>query len=100
GLAVMTELGGTLGLDIGGLLTGIAIAGAGFGVLRAVVSRAVPSAQRSQAVGAVAAAGSLGMLGLAPLGQYMISGFGWRSALLAFAAIALVMALLAIFLRE
>jgi predicted MFS family arabinose efflux permease len=100
GLVIMTQFGGTLGLDIGGLLSGIAIAGAGFGVLMAVVSRAVPASQRSQAVGAVAAAGSLGTLGLAPLGQQMINGFGWRAALLVFAAIALSMALLAIFLRE
>jgi predicted MFS family arabinose efflux permease len=100
GLAVMTELGGTLGLDIGGLFTGIAIAGAGFGVLMAVVSRAVPASQRSQAVGAVAAAGSLGTLCLAPIGQQLISGFGWRAALLVFALIALSMAVLALFLRE
>jgi predicted MFS family arabinose efflux permease len=100
GLAMMAAFGGTLSLDISGLFIGVAVAGTGFGVLMAVVSRAVPAAQRSQAVGAVAAAGSLGTLALAPLGQHMIGGFGWRVALLLFAAVALSMALFAVFLRE
>src|ERR1700740_486454 len=48
------------GLQIAGFLTGIGIAGTGFGVLIGTVSRAAPPHKRTQTVGIVAAAGSLG----------------------------------------
>lgn len=101
GLLIMGEGGGIGGLDLGaGLLVGIGVSGTGFGVLMAVVSRAVPESRRSQAVGAVAAAGSLGTILLAPLAQTLIDGFGWRVAILAFAAIALGMAVLSMGVTE
>jgi len=80
------------------VLIGIGVAGTGFGVLIGVVSRATPPARRSQAVGTVAAAGSIATMVLAPLGQSLIDGFGWRSAMLAFALIAASMALLALWI--
>ncbi len=52
----------------GGFLTGIGISGTAFGVLMGVVARATPLARRSQTVGLVAAAGSLGTMLIAPLG--------------------------------
>ncbi len=95
GLAVMA-VGGAWGLDIGGgILIGIGVAGSGFGVLLGAVSQAVPPARRSQTVGLVSGVGSLATLVLAPLGQALIDGYGWQNALLAFAAIAALMALFA-----
>jgi predicted MFS family arabinose efflux permease len=97
GLLVMATAGRVLGLDIGGgIIAGLGVAGTGFGVLLGAVSRAVPPEKRSQTVGLVSAAGSLGTLVLAPLGQALIVGYGWRSALLVFAGIAAVMALIAV----
>ena len=87
------------GLQIAGILTGIGIAGTGFGVLIGTVSRAAPPERRTQTVGLVAAAGSLGTMVIAPLGQTLISAFGWKSAMLAFAAIAASMMLLALPIR-
>jgi len=84
------------GLHIAGFLAGIGTAGTGFGILIGIVSRATPPEKRSQTVGLVAAAGSLGTLILAPLGQWMINGFGWHAALTVFAAIAASMALLSL----
>lgn len=86
-------------LTAAGFLTGIGIAGTGFGVLIGTVSRAAPPERRSQTVGLVAAAGSLGTMVIAPLGQGLIASFGWQSAMLAFAAIAASMALVAMPLR-
>jgi predicted MFS family arabinose efflux permease len=100
GLLLMMVSKGAAGLEIAGFLTGIGTAGTGFGVLIGTVSRAVPPEKRSQTVGAVAAAGSLGTMMLAPLGQSLIGAFGWQAALAAFAAIAASMALLAIPIRE
>ena len=88
------------GLEIAGFLAGIGTAGTGFGVLIGTVSRATPPEKRSQTVGLVAAAGSLGTLVIAPLGQSLIDGFGWKVAMVAFAAIAASMALFSLPIRE
>src|ERR1051325_7569522 len=101
GLALMVYAGALPGvLHIAGFLAGIGTAGTGFGVLIGVVSRATPPEKRSQTVGLVAAAGSLGTLFLAPLGQWLINDYGWQVALAAFAAVAASMALLSLPIRE
>jgi predicted MFS family arabinose efflux permease len=87
-------------LEVAGFLAGIGTAGTGFGVLIGTVSRATPPEKRSQTVGLVAAAGSLGTLLMAPLGQGLIDGFGWQAALVAYAVIAAAMALLSGAIRE
>jgi predicted MFS family arabinose efflux permease len=97
GLLLMAAGGPIIGLDIGGgILAGLGVAGTGFGVLLGTVSRAVPPEKRSQTVGLVSAAGSLGTLVLAPFGQVLIADFGWRSALVVFAGVAAMMALVAV----
>ena len=100
GLLLMAVSKGMLGLEVAGFLMGIGTAGTGFGVLIGVVTRVTPPEKRSQTVGAVAAAGSLGTMALAPLGQTLIDGFGWQAALVAFATIAASMALLSLPIRD
>ena len=101
GLALMAFSKGIPGgLEVAGFLVGIGTAGAGFGVLIGTISRATPPEKRSQTVGLVAAAGSLGTMVIAPLGGWLIDGFGWQAAMLAFAAIAASMALLSLPIRE
>ena len=87
-------------LEIAGFLVGIGAAGTGFGVLMGTISRATPPERRSQTVGLVAACGSLGTFVIAPLGGWMIDGFGWRTAMVVFAAIAASMVLLSLPIRE
>jgi predicted MFS family arabinose efflux permease len=87
-------------LEIAGFLIGIGTAGTGFGVLIGTISRATPVEKRSQTVGLVAAAGSLGTMVLAPLGQWMINDLGWRAAMIGFAAIAGSIVLLSLPIRE
>jgi predicted MFS family arabinose efflux permease len=87
-------------LHVAGFLAGIGTAGTGFGVLIGTVSRATPPEKRSQTVGLVAAAGSLGTLFLAPLGQWLIADHGWKPAMLAFAAVAASMAIFSLAIRE
>lgn len=96
GLALMVFSRGDFGLDIAGFLMGIGTAGTAFGVLMGVISRATPESRRSQTVGLVAAAGSLGTMLLAPLGQAVINVWGWQAGLWLFAAIAGSMALFAL----
>jgi predicted MFS family arabinose efflux permease len=88
------------GLNIAGFLTGIGIAGTGFGVLIGTVSRAVPAEKRTQTVGMVAAAGSLGTMVIAPFGQALMDGFGWQAAMVAFAALGACMALFSLPIHE
>ena len=87
-------------LEIAGFLVGIGAAGTGFGVLIGTVSRATPVEKRSQTVWLVAACGSIGTFVIAPLGGWLIEGFGWRTAMVAFAAIAASMVLLSLPIRE
>src|SRR5213078_1273762 len=87
-------------LELAGFLAGIGTAGTGFGVLIGTISRATPPERRTQTVGLVAAAGSLGTLVLAPVGQRLIDGFGWQAALVGFAVIASSMAVLSLGIRE
>ena len=88
------------GLQIGGFLAGIGTAGTGFGVLIGTVSHATPPERRTKTVGIVAAAGSLGTMVIAPIGQGLINGVGWQAAMVVFAAIAASMALLSVPIRE
>ena len=88
------------GLQIAGFLAGIGIAGTGFGVLIGTVSRATPPEKRTKTVGIVAAAGSLGTMVIAPIGQGLINGVGWKAAMVVFAAIAASIALLSVPIRE
>src|SRR3954464_12246513 len=97
GLALMLFAAAFPGaLHVAGFLAGVGTAGTGFGVLLGTITRATPPEKRSQRVGLVAAAGSLGTFFIAPLGQFMIDGFGWQAAMLAFAAIAGSVALLSL----
>ena len=88
------------GLEIAGFLTGIGIAGTGFGVLIGTVSRAAPPEKRTQTVGVVAAAGSLGTMVIAPVAQGLIHSFDWKIAIFAAAALAASMGLLALPIRD
>jgi predicted MFS family arabinose efflux permease len=99
GLTVMIFSKATPGLYAAGFLTGIGIAGTGLGTLLGVVARATAPEKRSQRVGLVAATGSLGTVGLAPMAQSVVDGFGWRAGLLSFVAISIFIALLALMMR-
>lgn len=99
GLALMSWGGPVLGLNLGaGALVGVGIAGCGFGVVLGAVSRSVPPERRVQAVGMVSAAGSVATLVIAPLGQFIIERAGWQAAALVFAALALAIGAISIFI--
>src|SRR4051812_37060442 len=101
GLALMLFANSFPGaLHVAGFLAGIGTAGTGFGVLLGTITRATPPEQRSQRVGLVAAAGSLGTFFIAPFGQFLIDAFGWKAAMLSYAAIAGSVVLLSLPIQE
>ena len=92
GLLVLAAARGMVGVTVGaGVLIGGALACTASAMALAVAARAVPLAVRSTVLGMVTAAGSLGSVMAAPLGQVLIEGWGWRAGVLGFAALAVLM---------
>src|ERR1700704_3638397 len=92
GLALMASAQGMLSVMIGGgLLIGISLACTAAAIAMSVAARAVPATVRSTVMGMVSAAGSLGALLSAPIGQLLNEGYGWRIGMASFVALSLAM---------
>lgn len=92
GLMVLASARGLVGVTVGaGVLIGAALACTASAMALAVAARAVPAAIRSPVLGMVTAAGSLGSVVAAPLGQVLTDGFGWRTGVVGFAVLAALM---------
>jgi predicted MFS family arabinose efflux permease len=90
GLLVLASARGFVSVLVGaGLFVGLALACTATAIALAVGSRAAHPARRSMVLGAITAAGSLGAIVAAPIGQTLSAGFGWRAGVLGFAALAL-----------
>ncbi len=74
-------------------LVGFGIAGTGFGVILAVVARAVSDQNRSMALAIVTAAGSGGQVVGAPVAEWLLVFLTWQQVFLVFAAAILSMIL-------
>jgi MFS family permease len=83
-----------------GVLLGIAQAGTTYAVVYGVIGRQIDPARRSWAMGIAAAAGSFGQFLMVPVEGFLISGLGWKEALLALAVAVLLIVPLAFGLRE
>ena len=92
GLLTLASTHSLFGVVLGaGMFIGAALACCGSGMAMAVASRPVPAVVRSTVLGMVSAAGSLGALFTAPLGQWLAEGWGWRVGVFGFTVIALLM---------
>ena len=92
GLVLMASSQGLLGVVLGlGVCIGCAMACTGSAISLAVAARCVEPRIRLVVLGTVSAAGSVGALLAAPLGQYLNQGYGWRAGAISFVVIALVM---------
>lgn len=78
----------TLGM---GVCIGLALSCTASNIAMNVTARTVSLAQRSLAMGAVSAVGSLGLTLASPMAQALISVSGWRLALVGFLGLACVM---------
>lgn len=74
-----------------GVLIGLALACTASGMALSVASRPVSPALRSTVLGIVSAAGSLGALIAAPIGQMLSAGYGWRIGVAGFVLLGLAM---------
>jgi predicted MFS family arabinose efflux permease len=92
GLVIMAIAPSALVLTLGaGLCIGLALSCTASNLAMNVTARTVTPARRSVAMGAVSAAGSLGLVVASPLAQAMITTGGWQLALVAFLGLAAVM---------
>ena len=83
-----------------GVLIGAAQAGTTYAVIYGVIGRNISADKRSWAMGVAAAAGSFGQFLMVPVEGFLISGLGWKEALLVLGAAVLLIAPLAVGLRE
>lgn len=98
GLVIMMLSVSALTFTLGaGICVGLALSCTASSMTMTVTSRAVPAAVRSLAMGAVSAAGSLGLVIASPLAQTLISQAGWQMALVGFLGLVVVMLPAALF---
>jgi predicted MFS family arabinose efflux permease len=83
-----------------GVVLGLAQSGTTYAVVYGVIARQVAPEKRSWAMGITAAAGSFGQFLMVPVENGLIGGVGWQNALFVLACMALVIAPLALGLRE
>jgi predicted MFS family arabinose efflux permease len=92
GLALMAAAHGFLSIMIGaGVLIGASLACTAAAMAMSVAARAVPEGVRSTVLGIVSAAGSLGALLSAPIGQVLSQDLGWRAGMTGFVLLSLLM---------
>jgi predicted MFS family arabinose efflux permease len=92
GLIFMAEAHGFLSIMIGaGALIGTSLACTAAAIAMSVAARAVPETVRSTVLGIVSAAGSLGALLSAPIGQALNEGYGWRTGMIGFVVLSLAL---------
>jgi predicted MFS family arabinose efflux permease len=85
---------------IGGLLIGLALAAASFGVMIGPIAALVPVERRMAALGLLSAGGSLGQLFYPPFAQIAMGGIGWHATLIVLALFGLLIVPLAFVLRD
>ncbi len=92
GLVLLATAQGLFGVVVGaGLMIGLALACTASAISLAVASRAVSASVRSTVLGMVTAAGSLGSVLAAPMGQMLSDGYGWRAGVVGFVVLGLGM---------
>jgi predicted MFS family arabinose efflux permease len=92
GLTLMASAHGLLSVMLGaGLLIGMSLACTAAAIAMSVAARSVPESVRSTVLGMVSAAGSLGALLSAPLGQVLSEDYGWRMGLAGFVVLSLAL---------
>ncbi len=92
GLVLLATASGLPGVILGaGVAIGAALTCNGSALALAAASRPVPVAVRSSVLGIVSAAGSVGAMIAAPIGQALTQAHGWRIGMWGFAVLALLM---------
>lgn len=96
GLSLLAVSHNFLSVLIGaGVLIGLSMSCTGSAMAMAVATRCVSPSMQSTILGIVSAAGSLGALLAAPIGQTLSQSYGWRVGIMGFAVLSICMILAA-----
>ncbi|MGB2167220.1 MAG: MFS transporter, partial [Candidatus Puniceispirillales bacterium] len=87
GLLMMAGFVTPSGMIFGNILFGLGLGSAGMAVTLGAVSKVVPDAKRTLAIGLVTSLGSFGQFALVPITQLMILGYGWQIAMISLSMI-------------
>lgn len=91
GMVLLATSSGMVGITLGaGFAIGASMACTGNAIAMAVASRSVSATVRSTVLGVVSAAGSLGAMLAAPIGQALSQEYGWRAGVFGFVVLALI----------
>jgi MFS family permease len=91
GLALMSMVQTPMHMNLtAGMMLGLGLSATGFPIILAAITKRVDAKRRSLFLGIGSAAGSSGQLALVPMGQYVISGYGWAVTALIFACLVAV----------
>ena len=91
GLVIMAHATTPVALDLSaGVLIGLGLSGCSFNLVLGAFGKLLPEDWRSLAFGAGTAAGSLGQFIYSPVGVALMDAFGWKTALIIFAAVTLL----------
>lgn len=83
GLVLMSQASSPLAFDLSaGVLVGLGLSGTTFAVIMGVIGRHTTPERRSLALGIAGAGGSFGQFAVLPVGQMLITAYGWQIALL------------------
>lgn len=83
GLILMSQAVSPLAFDLSaGVLIGLGLSGTTFAVIMGVIGRHTTPERRSLALGVAGAGGSFGQFAVLPIGQMLISAYGWQIALI------------------
>ena len=83
-----------------GVLVGVGLSGTGTGIVFGAVNQLFPPDRRSWALGVVGAAGSLGNFLVLPIGQQILSSFGWNTLALVMGVVILAVIPLGLVFRK
>jgi predicted MFS family arabinose efflux permease len=76
-------------------MIGLALSATTYVVVLGAVAQIIPAARQSRVFGIVTATGSSGMFVVPPLAQFLLSNFGWQTALMALAGVVALIMLIA-----
>jgi len=101
GLLLMSQAEGVWALNLGaGLLVGLGLSATGFAVVLGAVGRLVTDKQRNVALALASAGGSFGQFIMIPISQGILSRYGWQTTFVLFSVFLLLLAPLAIVIRN
>jgi MFS family permease len=91
GLALMSHASSPTDAYLGlGVLTGLGLSGTSFAIVFGAVGRVVPDEKRSMALGLAGSIGSIGQFTMVPVGQALLTTYGWPTVLMILAVLMLI----------